>query len=114
MLANAIDEPSVLSRSVEACSSFSKTNQGRREEEEKRKRGRKHQWTVMESREEGKMQAQQTDSDHCPWFGNTKLKKKTKGMREGETVNSRIDPTRVGQIKPLQPVSHALEWMGLM
>lgn len=38
MLANAIDEPSVLSRSVEACSSFSKTNQGSREEEEKRKR----------------------------------------------------------------------------
>lgn len=32
MLANAIDKPSVLSRSVEACSSFSKTNQGRREE----------------------------------------------------------------------------------
>lgn len=40
MLANAIDEPSVLSRSVEACSSFSKTNQGRREEEEKRERGK--------------------------------------------------------------------------
>lgn len=54
MLANAIDEPSVLSRSVEACSSFSKTNQGKREEEKKRKRGEKHQWTVMESREEGK------------------------------------------------------------
>lgn len=53
MLANAIDEPSVLSRSVEACSSFSKTNQGRREEKEKRKRGEKHQWTVMESGEEG-------------------------------------------------------------
>lgn len=53
MLANAIDEPSVLSRSVEACSSFSKTNQGRREEEEERKRGVKHQWTVMESGEEG-------------------------------------------------------------
>lgn len=32
MLANAIDKPSVLSRSVEARSSFSKTNQGRREE----------------------------------------------------------------------------------
>lgn len=24
-------------------------------------------------------------------------------MEEGETVNSRIDPTGVGQIKPLQP-----------
>lgn len=46
MLANAIDEPSVLSRSVEACSSFSKTNQGRREEEEERKRGGK---TSMDS-----------------------------------------------------------------
>lgn len=55
------------------------------------------------------MQAQQTDSDHCPWFGNTKLKKKTKGMREGETVNSRIDPTRVGQIKPLQCL---MPWSG--
>lgn len=54
MLANAIDEPSVLSRSVEACSSFSKTNHGRREEEEERKREEKHQWTVMESREKGK------------------------------------------------------------
>lgn len=52
MLANAIDKPSVLSRSVEACSSFSKTNQGRREEKGK-KRGEKHQWTVMESGEEG-------------------------------------------------------------
>ncbi|KAK5899073.1 hypothetical protein CesoFtcFv8_008589 [Champsocephalus esox] len=52
MLANAIDEPSVLSRSVEACSPFSKTNQGRREEEEERKRGEQHQWTVMESGEE--------------------------------------------------------------
>lgn len=30
-------------------------------------------------------------------------------MREGETVNSRIDPTSVGQIKPLQPDSHASE-----
>lgn len=30
-------------------------------------------------------------------------------MREGETVNSRIDPTSVGQIKPLQPESHAPE-----
>lgn len=30
-------------------------------------------------------------------------------MREGETVNSRIDPTSVGQIKPLQPESHASE-----
>lgn len=54
MLANAIDEPSVLSRSVEACSSFSKTNQERREDEERGKREGKHQWTVMESREEGK------------------------------------------------------------
>lgn len=54
MLANAIDEPSVLSRSVEACSSFSKTNQGRREDQEQRKREGKHQWTVMESGEEGK------------------------------------------------------------
>lgn len=30
-------------------------------------------------------------------------------MREGETVNSCIDPTSVGQIKPLQPDSHAPE-----
>lgn len=30
-------------------------------------------------------------------------------MRGGETVNSRIDPTSVGQIKPLQPESHASE-----
>lgn len=28
-------------------------------------------------------------------------------MKEGETVNSRIDPTRVGQIKPLWPDSAA-------
>lgn len=46
MLANAIDKPSVLSRSVEACSSFSKTNRGRIEEKEKRKRGGK---TSMDS-----------------------------------------------------------------
>lgn len=52
MLANAIDEPSVLSRSVEACCSFSKTNQGRSEEEGKKREGEKHQWTVMESGEE--------------------------------------------------------------
>lgn len=55
MLANAIDKPSVLSRSVEARSSFSKTNQGRREGKRgKEGRGRRgHQWTVMESGEEG-------------------------------------------------------------
>lgn len=55
MLANAIDEPSVLSRSVEACSSFSEANQGRkRGRGEKKERGKKkHQWTVMESGEEG-------------------------------------------------------------
>lgn len=40
MLANAIDEPSVLSRSVEACCSFSKTNQGRSEEDGKKERGK--------------------------------------------------------------------------
>lgn len=53
MLANAIDKPSVLSRSVEACSSFSKTNQGRREERGEKRGGGGHQWTVMESGEEG-------------------------------------------------------------
>lgn len=53
MLANAIDKPSVLSRSVEARSSFSKTNQGRREGKGGGGRRGGHQWTVMESGEEG-------------------------------------------------------------
>lgn len=46
MLANAIDKPSVLSRSAGACGSFSKTNQGRREEEGKKKESGK---TSMDS-----------------------------------------------------------------
>lgn len=78
MLANAIDKPSVLSRSVEARTSFSKTNQGRREgKRENEGRGDINgQWWRAGRR--AKMQAQQRNSDPCPWFGNTKLEKRQK------------------------------------
>lgn len=40
MLANAIDEPSVLSKSVEACGSFLRLNRGRGERGREREGGR--------------------------------------------------------------------------
>lgn len=79
MLANAIDKPSVLSRSVEARSSFSKTNQGRREGRgEKRGEGGDINGQWWRAGRRAKMQAQQRNSDPCPWFGNTKLEKRQK------------------------------------
>lgn len=97
MLANAIDEPSVLSRSVEACSSPSKAKKKARKTKERR--GVKEEWegavgwvngTSMDSDGErggGRRCKRSTQHSHpCPWFGNTKLEKKTKRDEEREKL----------------------------